>query len=229
MAMCRRFSTPRHAQWLTGRTTSCKLAFASSRRLRPVTLSPGPFNVYVFPRPVDEKDPYGMKIKSDQYFGLSASTALFLTDNGFDFQRWVTKGVSYVPEIVEAALAKVMPSSENSALACDKHGRENWVHPKRPADIELVNNTMKEVDEFAAKGECEMMLPRTNRFLALALRQRNSERHPSLTVEKRTSATDPNCEDRWVVNLSEEVRRQRDDAIRSRVLAQIGFRRMWTL
>ena len=26
-----------------------------------------PFNVYVFPRPVDEKDPYGMKIKSDQY------------------------------------------------------------------------------------------------------------------------------------------------------------------
>ena len=76
-----------------------------------------PFNVYVFPRPVDEKDPYGMKIKSDQYLGLSASTALFLTDNGFDFQRWVTKGVSYVPGTVEAALAKVMASPENSALA----------------------------------------------------------------------------------------------------------------
>ena len=75
-----------------------------------------PFNVYVFPRPVDEKDPYGMKIKSDQYLGLSASTALFLTDNGFDFQRWVTKGVSYVPETVEAALAKAMPSTENSCL-----------------------------------------------------------------------------------------------------------------
>ena len=70
---------------------------------------------------------------------------------------------------------------------------------QRSADIELVNTTMEEVDEFAAKGECEMMLPRTNRFLALALRQRISERHPALTVEKRTSAGDPDCEDLWVV------------------------------
>merc|ERR1719422_2917705 len=71
-----------------------------------------------------------------------------------------------------------------------------------------------------------MKLPSTNSFLALILRQKISERHPALSVEKRAGAN-PRWEERWVVNLSDEGRREREAAKRSRILEHIGLRRLW--
>jgi len=190
-----------------------------------------PFNVFVFPRPIDERDANGNQVKTDPFLGLSASSIMFLAGNGLDFQRWVTKGVSYTSAATEAALMKAMPSPDGSGgprAAAGGNGRE-FVKPNRPADIQLVEDTMKQVDLFVASDEQEMKLSSTNTFLALALRQRIAEKHPSLEIEKRPSASNSNWQERWLLKVSEEGRKQRDAALRSRLLAHIGFRRMWDL
>lgn len=192
-----------------------------------------PFNVFVFPRPFDERDADGRQVKVDDYFlGLSASSVTFLARNGLDFTRWVSKGVSYTSAAMEDVLLGALPLENGptggSAAAPGGDGRDR-PEPSRPGDVAMVNETMKKVAEFAASGEQEMKLPWTNTFLALVLRQRIAETHPSFVVEKRPNAANPNSQDRWVVNLSDEARKQRDLALRRRFMAHIGFRRMWNL
>lgn len=192
-----------------------------------------PFNIFLFPRPFEERDPEGKPVKvDDHYIGLSASSTLFLADHGLDFNRWVRKGVNYTTAATEALLRKALPteqqsSSQHQANANSFNGREK-VEANRPEDVALVKDTLKKVSDFAARGDEEMKLPSTNAFLALVLRQKIAEKHPGLVIEKRPSGANPHFQERWLMNLSEEGRKERDAATRRRILGHIGFRRMWT-
>lgn len=189
-----------------------------------------PFNVFVFPRPVDERGPDGKQIRADPFLGLSSSSTCFLADNGMDFQRWVTKGVSYTSVDVEEALLHALPAEEGAQPSSSSHRNDKEkVEPSRPEDIQLVKDTMQKVSSFVDSGGEEMRLPNTNAYLALVLRQKIAERHPQLVVEKRPSPTNPNFQERWVCNLSDEGRKQKTAEHRRRLLALIGFRRMWRL
>lgn len=101
------------------------------------------------------------------------------------------------------------------------------MEPTRQQDIDLLEETMKQVEAFMASGALEMKLPDVNRFMALVFRQRIEERFPELVVEKRPSETNPHREERWVLNMSDERQQAWDDGIRHRLLTRIGVRRMW--
>ncbi|CAE8645075.1 unnamed protein product [Polarella glacialis] len=186
-----------------------------------------PFNVFVFPRAFQERDARGNIVRSEPFQGLSSSAAAFLAGNGLDFQRWVTKGVSYVDAALEEELLRAMPSQSRGATATES-GKER-VEPSKPSDIQLLQDVMKQVDAFVAAGGTEMKLPKTNNFMALVFRQRIAERHPGLMVQKRPSELNPNVQDRWVLNLSDANRHSHDQAIRQRLLSHLGFLRMWNL
>lgn len=201
---------------------------------RPGHFEVRPFNVYVFPRPFEERDNEGKQVKVDDHFvGLSASSMTFLSDHGLDFNRWIGKGVPYASAAIEEQLRKAIPpegssSSGSSANNFVNNGREK-PEATKPQDIAFIKDTMKSVEEFVARGDTEMKLPGTNSFLALIMRQKIAEKYPALTIEKRPGESNPKQEDRWLVNLDEDGRKQRDEVKRRRIQGRIGFRRMWNL
>jgi len=195
-----------------------------------------PFNVFVFPRPFHERDSEGRQVKVDDHFmGLSASSMRFLSGNGLDFNRWVSKGVSYTRGDIEEELLKTLPGAakEGSAPPAKEGGGgkdgKDKPEPTKPQDITLVNDIMQKVADFAASGGQEMKLPNMNAFIALVLRNKIAESHPHLTVEKRANPSNPSWQERWVTNLSEDGLRARDAVTRQRIMSHIGFRRMWNL
>lgn len=188
-----------------------------------------PYNIYVFPRPVEERDANGKNIKTDPFVGLSSSSIAFLASNGLDFQRWITKGVSYTTRIVKESLLAVMPPMNGAAPTEPGNGvlKQGKVEATKPQDIEFVKETMRKVGDFAAGDDQEMKLPGTNGFLALVLRQSIAEKHPELTVEKRPSDNNPRFQDRWLVKLTDAGRQEQANATRRRLQAHIGFLSMW--
>eukprot|EP00446_Apocalathium_sp_SHHI-4_P030343 CAMPEP_0177226132 /NCGR_PEP_ID=MMETSP0367-20130122/39916_1 /TAXON_ID=447022 ORGANISM="Scrippsiella hangoei-like, Strain SHHI-4" /NCGR_SAMPLE_ID=MMETSP0367 /ASSEMBLY_ACC=CAM_ASM_000362 /LENGTH=523 /DNA_ID=CAMNT_0018676271 /DNA_START=83 /DNA_END=1652 /DNA_ORIENTATION=- len=189
-----------------------------------------PFNVFVFPRPFHERDSEGRQVKVDDHFmGLSASSMRFLSGNGLDFNRWVSKGVSYTRGDIEEELLKTLPGAakEGSAPPAKEGGGgkdgKDKPEPTKPQDITLVNDIMQKVADFAASGGQEMKLPN------MKLRNKIAESHPHLTVEKRANPSNPSWQERWVTNLSEDGLRARDAVTRQRIMSHIGFRRMWNL
>ncbi|CAK0844090.1 unnamed protein product, partial [Prorocentrum cordatum] len=192
-----------------------------------------PFNVFVFPRAVDERTDDGKVIQDDPFLGLSASTVAFLAENGLDFQRWLTKGVSYTSASAEAELLKAMPPEEGAVCEAAvksgfRAGKER-LEPKRPGDSPHgARRGPRTVGEFVASGAEDMKLPSMNNFMALVIRQRINEVYPKLTVEKRGSASNFHQE-RWVMNLSPEGKVKRNQDKRRELLALIGFRRLWRL
>jgi len=202
-----------------------------------------PFNFWVFPRPFSERDPDGKQVKVDDHFmGLSASSMAFLAGNGLDFNRWVGKGVSYTNAETEEALLRALPAcfrdasgvaagsaGDNGVAASKAANNRDKPEATKPADIDLVNDTMNKVADFAASESSEMKLPGMNTFLALIVRNKITEQHPGLVVEKRASAANPNWTDRWVAKLDDSGRKERDEATRQRFMTHIGFRRVWTL
>eukprot|EP00928_Gymnodinium_smaydae_P032040 TRINITY_DN23320_c0_g2_i1.p1 TRINITY_DN23320_c0_g2~~TRINITY_DN23320_c0_g2_i1.p1 ORF type:complete len:584 (+),score=64.27 TRINITY_DN23320_c0_g2_i1:45-1754(+) len=189
-----------------------------------------PFNVYVFQRAFSERDADGNLVQSNPFLGMSASSAQFLAANGFDFQRWVTKGVSYVNAKVEAALQRAMPVRGDAQPGNAKPAQDReLVEPTNPHDIQLLEETMQKVDEFVSSGAGEMKLPSVNNFMALVFRQRIGIKYPNLVVEKRPSETNSHYQDRWLLNLSEERRKARDSGIQEQMLSHVGFRQMWNV
>jgi len=188
-----------------------------------------PFNVYVFPRPFSEFAG-GKSIQvEDNYMGLSASSMIFLAGNGLDFNRWVGKGVSYVDAAQEQDLLRGINTSggETGAGEGGASSARGIPETTKPQDATFIEETLRKVEAFAASGGAEMRLPSANKFLALILRLRIGEKFPKLVVEKRPGASNPHWEERWVVNLSDDQRRQRDETAKQRILSHIGFRRMW--
>eukprot|EP00927_Polykrikos_kofoidii_P078209 TRINITY_DN75053_c0_g1_i1.p1 TRINITY_DN75053_c0_g1~~TRINITY_DN75053_c0_g1_i1.p1 ORF type:complete len:577 (-),score=86.53 TRINITY_DN75053_c0_g1_i1:172-1902(-) len=193
-----------------------------------------PFNVYVFPRPVNERDSDGKQIKTQPFIGVSTSSMTFLASNGMDFNRWIAKGVNFTDSLTRKALEQAMPkpnktetSTENGAFGGGGPGAREKAVPTKQADIKFVKETMARIAEFVERKEEAFRLPQTNAFLALVLRQNIDERYPHLVVEKRGNPDNPRFQERWVLNLSEEGRLARDQEIRKHFLSQIGFGRMW--
>eukprot|EP00754_Rhynchopus_humris_P052071 Rhum_TRINITY_DN9906_c0_g1::Rhum_TRINITY_DN9906_c0_g1_i1::g.35878::m.35878/K01148/PARN, PNLDC1; poly(A)-specific ribonuclease len=67
------------------------------------TLAAAPFNVYVFPRSIEDGSLGAPHIPQ---VSLCSSAMSFHRGNGFDFQRWVDKGVPYVTSAVESRLRR---------------------------------------------------------------------------------------------------------------------------
>lgn len=182
-----------------------------------------PFNTFIFPRPVVERE---VGVETDPYIGVSSGTLLWLRDQGLDIDRWVSKGVSYTSADVGKTLLKALEFSEgDSASSLPKEK----LTPNNPRDIQLIDETMKHIAELVESGGTEMRLPNANRFIALCLRQRIAEKHPTLVIEKRSGESNRQFQERWVLNMDDNRRKQRDLERRRRFMGHLGFRRVWDL
>ncbi|KAG2435130.1 hypothetical protein HXX76_007215 [Chlamydomonas incerta] len=112
------------------------------------------FNVYVFPRPHD-----GLGL--DRRFMCQASSLTYLAEQGFDFNKMIRDGVSYLPlSYRDAKAAALAEQADNQARSSELKGADEQA---------FAEETRRVVREWLLGGEAELQvkLPPTRRLRTL--------------------------------------------------------------
>ncbi|KAL4240976.1 hypothetical protein ACF0H5_001758 [Mactra antiquata] len=131
------------------------------------TYTAKPFNFYVFPRPFSRAAP-------DVRFTCQSSSLDFLMSQGFDFNKWISEGVSYLRPVDEASLKdQIIKKHEvlsSPAFISPSGGSQPPGINKSPVEIppeqkDFVDDICKRVEKFLESGEHESYsLPPCNGF-----------------------------------------------------------------
>eukprot|EP00397_Hematodinium_sp_SG-2012_P023889 GEMP01024849.1.p1 GENE.GEMP01024849.1~~GEMP01024849.1.p1 ORF type:complete len:564 (-),score=114.72 GEMP01024849.1:747-2291(-) len=188
-----------------------------------------PFNFYAFPRPVGVSTDKG-KVQRVENFQLDTSSIEFLRQNGMDFGRWISKGVTYVNKDCEEKLRAVYGMQESEKVELEE--KRKPVELTKKEDIEWLKDTMAKIKTFVDEGKVkEMKLPKVNAFLVLALRLAVAEEFPQLEIDKRQVGQRAWEVERYAMNYSEEEKKERAEA-RKKEYAEsfdehLGLRAVW--
>jgi len=187
-----------------------------------------PFNFYSFPRPIDVHTAVG-KVQRSLFFTIDTSSIDFLRQHNMDFGRWMSKGVTYSNKNIEERLQKVYKLGEGNASNEDQR---KPVELKKEADIAWLKDVMEKIQSFLdKKEEKEFKLPTANSFLILALHQALRKEHPQLEIEKRQTGTRAWEVERFVLNLTEEEKKERaiaqEKEYENAYSEHLGLRSIW--
>ncbi|XP_017490510.1 PREDICTED: poly(A)-specific ribonuclease PARN-like [Rhagoletis zephyria] len=122
------------------------------------------FNFYIFPRPCRALE----RQEKERFFLSQASSLAFLAEHGFDFNRLIAEGVSYL-NLAQAKAVKERLRSEEKKGGGGVPGaastRTDRVTITREEDKEFVAEVMRQIAEFAAdSARTELALPLANPF-----------------------------------------------------------------
>jgi poly(A)-specific ribonuclease len=126
-----------------------------------------PFNFSLFPqsfRTIDKR------------FVCQASAMQFLSQNNFDFNKWIYKGIPYLSKYQEDLIRKrgpVVPQVHKAPL------------PLRDSDITFLSHIWEVIDNWQHEGKSEscISLPISSAFQRRLIFQELPKRYPSFTIE----------------------------------------------
>ncbi|GLC34625.1 hypothetical protein PLESTB_001241100 [Pleodorina starrii] len=106
------------------------------------------FNAYIFPRTDD-------KMGKDKRFLCQASSLTYLAEQGFDFNKMIHEGISFVPLQTRDAKVRLLRDSLREDLANTERARE----ARGPEEEELVEAARGRVLSWLLGDETELLLP----------------------------------------------------------------------
>lgn len=117
-----------------------------------------PFNFYIFPRPFSRAAP-------DVRFSCQSSSLDFLMSQGFDFNKWISEGISYLRPVDEAKLKEQVVKKHEilaSPAFFSPNGGSQTGLVKGPVDVppeqkDFVDDICKRVEKFLESGEHETL------------------------------------------------------------------------
>lgn len=107
------------------------------------------FNFYIFPRPCRALE----RQEKERFFLSQASSLAFLAEHGFDFNRLIAEGVSYLNLAQAKAVKERLRSEEKKGgggVPGAANNRTDRVTITREEDKEFVAEVMRQIAEFAA-------------------------------------------------------------------------------
>ena len=189
-----------------------------------------PYTFHVFPRPIEDATPQHIPSIT-----LCSSAFAFHRANKLDFERWISKGITFVNGKTEEMLAKKIAATDKEETV--KAPQEKIVFTKA-RDIQVVAEATAGIDKMIADGEKEVKLPHMNSFQARAiyqhldvLKKSDATLSTNLCLDVRRYGDQKWMVHRYVLNVNPSERQAIRDAERkkkeARLFDQVGFRHVW--
>lgn len=168
-----------------------------------------------------------LSFAQERKFACQVSSLQFLAQNGFDFNRCLRDGITFISVHDELVYKENNGLVDGAPKEEEKKNRHALIDLK-DQDKEFIDRIFKLIDDWLAQDEPSpsLALPNCNSYQRLLIHQQLDLKYKELYAEKKNVNGRVNLTLMKVFNKDEEAQKRKDEKL-AQLQGSLGFRKVW--